>query len=147
MPLMPIPASLVLAGGLALINLWLSARAAQVRRTTGIYVGDGGNDQLIRRMRAQANLAENAPILFALVLVLELARGTGPVLWVAAGLILLARIAHPIGMDGWKPGRMAGALLTLVLQLALALWALSLPLVGGDAGPAPHGIDLPEPRG
>lgn len=147
MPLIPLPASLVLAGGLALINLWLSVRVAQVRRATDVYVGDGSNDLLIRRMRAHANLGENAPILFGLVLVLEIARGTGPLLWAATALVLIARVLHPFGMDGWKPGRMAGALLTMGLQLALAAWALSIPLIGPGASARSQGIDLPEPRG
>lgn len=120
--------SLVLAGVLALINVWLSYRVGQVRGAEKVSVGDGGNDRVIRRTRAHANFAENAWLVLALVLVIELSLGTSAWLWVAAALFVLARIAHPLGMDGWMPGRMGGTLVTFVLEIALGLWAIAIPL-------------------
>ena len=129
--------SLLLAGALALLNLWIGWRVGQVRGSEKVSVGDGGNERVIRRMRAHANFAENAPIVLVLVLVLELSVGTSPWLWAAAGLFVLARIGHAVGMDGWYPGRMGGTLVTFVLQLALGLWAIAIPLTFHAPSDAP----------
>ena len=57
----------------------------------------------------------------------EFAASPSVYLWVMAALFVVARVAHGIGMDGWRTGRMVGAGLTAVLQLLLALWAISIP--------------------
>lgn len=120
--------SLVLAGALALLNLWLSFRVGKVRGTEKVSVGDGGNERVIRRMRAHANFVENAWVVLALVLVIELSLGTSVWLWAAAALFVLARIGHGLGMDGWMPGRMGGTMITMALQLVLGIWAIAIPL-------------------
>lgn len=125
-----LPITLILAGGLALINIWLSFRVGQIRGAEKVSIGDGGNERVIRRMRAHANFAENAPLILILVGLLEFAAGTSVWLWGAAALFLLARVAHGLGMDTWPAGRSIGTGLTFVLQLLLALWAVSVPLSG-----------------
>lgn len=125
-----LPISLVLAGALALVNIWLSFRVGAVRRAAKVSVGDGGDERVLRRMRAHANFAENAPITLVLVALIEFAAGASGWLWAIAGLFLLARVAHGLGMDSWPAGRPVGAGLTAVLQLLLALWAVSIPLTG-----------------
>jgi hypothetical protein len=125
-----LPITLILAGGLALVNLWLSIRVGQVRRSEKVGIGDGGNDRVIRRMRAHANFAENAPLILILVGLLEFA--AGPSVWLggAAAIFLVARVLHGVGMDGWSAGRGIGTGATLLLQLLLALWAISVPISG-----------------
>ncbi|WP_375428968.1 MAPEG family protein [uncultured Sphingomonas sp.] len=141
-----LPITMVLAGALALINLWLSFRVGQVRGSEKVSLGDGGNERVLRRMRAHANFAENAPIVLVLVLLLEFAAGTSVWLWSAAALFLVARIAHGLGMDGWNVGRMTGTGMTLLLQLLLALWAISVPLTGAYS-PAVKDVDATTARG
>ncbi len=141
-----LPITLVLAGALALLNIWLSVRVGQVRRSEKVGMGDGGSDRVLRRMRAHANFAENAPITLGLVGLLEFAAGTSVWLWAAAGLFLLARIAHGLGMDEGRPGRGVGTGLTLLLQLLLALWAISVPLTGAYS-PAVRDVDVTTARG
>ena len=140
--------TLVLAGALALLNLWLSIRVGQVRGKEKVFIGDGGSEPVIRRMRAHANFGENAWVVLILVLAIELAVGASLWLWAAAGLFVLARIAHGIGMDGWSQGRLAGTVTTMVLQLALAIWAFSIPLtahrVPGAGAPT---VDTVVPQG
>ncbi len=53
-----LPITLVTAGAAAIINLWLALRTGAVRRASKVDVGDGGNEALIRRMRAHANFVE-----------------------------------------------------------------------------------------
>jgi len=77
-------------------------------------------------MRAQANFIENAPFFLILLGALELSGGNRLALGAIAALFILARIAHPIGMDGpqlvrW---RMIGMITSVTAQVALALWAV-----------------------
>jgi hypothetical protein len=81
-------------------------------------------------MRAHANFAENAPLTAVLVGAVEFAAGYSVWLWALAGLFVVARLAHGPGMDGWIPGRMLGTGLTLLVQLLLALWAISIVATG-----------------
>lgn len=125
-----LPITLVLAGLLALINIWLAVRVGQVRTSAKISLGDGGDERVLRRMRAHANFAENAPITLILIGLIEFA--AGPSVWLggAAALFLLARVAHGLGMDVWPAGRGAGTGATFLIQLLLALWAISIVATG-----------------
>lgn len=147
MPLTPLPITLVLAGGLALINLWLSIRVGQVRRAEKVFVGDGGSEALIRRMRAQAKFVENAPFVLALVAAIEFSTGTSTWLWIAAVAFLAARVAHAIGMDGrLGQARLIGTVVTMLLLLGLGVWAIALPFVArADSRPAI--VDMAVPNG
>ena len=124
--------TLCLAAAAVLINVWLAMRCGRVRAQGKISIGDGGNDLLTRRMRAQANFIEQVPLTLLLYGVVE-ATGKAP-FWLAwlGALFLLGRIAHAFGMEagmndgagGFKPGRMIGMLTGTMLQLALVVLAL-----------------------
>ncbi|MBX3593684.1 MAPEG family protein [Sphingomonas sp.] len=123
-----LPVALATTAACALLNLWLAIRVGQVRLSERILIGDGGNDRLIARMRAQANFVEYAPFVLILIALVELATGTAPWLWIVAGLFVLGRILHPIGMDrGWAPGRPIGTALTFLILIGLAGYAASIP--------------------
>lgn len=128
---MILPTTLSMAAAAALINIWLSIRCGQVRSKAGISIGTGGNDLMERRMRAQLNFAENTPWVLALVAALELAGKGGAWLAPVAGLFMLGRIAHGLGMDGTAlgKGRTIGTIITLLAQLGLAIVAV-LVLLG-----------------
>ena len=141
-----LPVTLMTAGGLALINLWTMVRIGQVRRATGVSVGDGGDQRLVRRMRAQANLVETAPFVLALVGLIEFTAGTSTWLWIAGALFLVARVLHPFGMDGWGPGRTIGTGVTMLLLLGLGGYAVALPLIAQHTAPAAATVEA-LPRG
>lgn len=135
------PISLTMAGLAALINIWLGIRIGEVRRAEKISIGDGGNEKLIARMRAQANFIENVPLVLILVVLIEMAVGGtidgvahSPVwLWIVAGLFMVGRVAHALGMDGtFKQGRMAGTVLALLTLAGLGIYAIILPCVHVD---------------
>ncbi|MES1972695.1 MAG: MAPEG family protein [Pseudomonadota bacterium] len=131
-----LPVTLTTAGGTALIALWLAMRTGGARRAAKISIGDGGDPALICRMRAQANFTEYAPFILILIALIEFSSGTSTWLWVASVAFLVARIAHPLGMDGMKFGRSIGTALTFLLLLGLGLYAISLPLIAKhDAKP------------
>lgn len=120
--------TLTFAGAMALLNIWLAGRVSRLRRGLKVSVGDGGQEPLLRRMRAQANFIEHGPFFLILVLLIELATGGSLWLWAAAILFVLARIAHAIGMDQPSPSRLrtAGMIASTLVMIALAGWAIFL---------------------
>ena len=124
---MVLTTTLCFAAACAIINTWLAMRISPLRQAHGISVGDGGNELLARRMRAQLNFVENTPWVLALVAGIELAGRGGRVLPVVAAVYVLARVAHPFGMDGKvRSARTVGTLLTTTIQIALAIWAVTI---------------------
>jgi uncharacterized protein len=135
---MPIPATLITAGALGLVYFILCLRVVMRRFPNRISMGDGGDQALQERIRAHANFAEYVPFLLLLMGGIELAAGhKAPWLWLAGGTLVLARIAHAIGMSRPSPNmfRAFGWLASMALILALSLWALALGL--GLQPPAP----------
>lgn len=121
-----IPVTLTMAAAAALINVWLMIRCGQARTSQKVSVGDGGNEVVIRRMRAHSNFVEYTPFVLILIAALELTSGSATWLWVAGILFMLGRIAHGFGMDGGKlgKGRMVGTLITLLTLVGLAGMAI-----------------------
>ncbi len=130
---MILPITLTIAGAAALINIWLMIRVGQVRTSEKVSIGDGGNENVIRRMRAHSNYIESAPFVVLLVAAIELASATSPTwLWIVSGLYLLGRVAHGVGMDDGKfgKGRMIGTLITMLTLLGLGVYAIAIPYLG-----------------
>ena len=146
-PFTVLPVSLALAAACALINLWLHLRIGQVRRRERIWIGDGGSELLVRRMRAQANFLENAPFVLVLVALIELATAQHGWLWGVAALFVAARLAHPFGMDGRLPARMVGAAATMLVLLVLAVWAIAIPISAQDHLGRGQPVEVTVPRG
>lgn len=128
---MILPITLTIAAAAAIINIWLAIRIGQLRGALKISIGDGGDNRLIARMRAQSNFIEFTPIVLILIGLIELANGTMTWLWGVGILYTLSRIAHAIGMDRPAPNpfRMVGAIITIFTTLGLAGYALSIPYV------------------
>lgn len=127
---MLVPTTLCLAAAAALINIWISTRVGQVRHAAKVSVGDGGNEMLIRRMRAHANFIENTPLVLILLAAIELSHKGGTWLAVVGAVYMLARVAHAFGMDGDSLGwaRGAGTAITMLTQLGLAVAAVLVAL-------------------
>ena len=123
MPLILLPATLATAAACGLLALWLAIRVGRTRQATGILLGDQGNETMVCRMRAQANFVENAPFVLILLALVEAARGTSVALWLVGLVFVVARILHPFGMDGWRPGRAIGTMVTMLILLGLSLYA------------------------
>ena len=121
-----LPISLTIAAGAALLNLWLALRVGRVRTREKVFIGDGGNDLLTRRMRAHSNFVENTAFVLILLALVELGFGSSMWLWAVGALYLVGRILHALGMDGMMWGRMVGTIVTMLTQLGLALTALAI---------------------
>jgi uncharacterized protein len=122
-----LPITLTAAAAAAIINLWLSIRTGRVRTTHKILMGDGGNDVLVSHMRAQANFVENTPFVLILIAAIELAAGSTLWLWAVAGVYLVGRVLHGMGMTGLPKGRLIGTLITMLTLLGLAGVAIAIP--------------------
>jgi hypothetical protein len=122
--LLPVTLSSCAAAGI--ICIWLGWRVGQLRGQLGISHGDGGNEALLRRMRAQLNFVEYTPFVLLLIAAIELAgKGGQWLVWVAA-IYMLGRLAHPVGMDMAKSPavpRMIGATVTMIVLLGLSIYA------------------------
>jgi uncharacterized protein len=127
-----LPVALVSAGAAAMLNLWLAVRISQIRLSKNILLGDGGDPRLVARMRAQMNFVEYAPIVLILIALIELAQGTKGWLWAVSAAFVVGRIVHAFGMDGWRVGRMIGAVVTLLVTVGLGLYAAWLGYLGLD---------------
>ncbi|NUR45561.1 MAG: MAPEG family protein, partial [Sphingomonas sp.] len=90
----PLSVLLATAAACVLLNIWLGARIARLRRDLKVSVGDGGHEFLLRRMRAQANFIEIAPFVLIILGGLELSAANPAGLAVIATLFILSRIAH-----------------------------------------------------
>lgn len=123
---MQISITLTIAAAAALLNIWLMMRVGKVRLAEKISVGDGGNENVIRRMRAHSNFIESAPIVLILIAAIELSIGTNLALWIVSSLYIIGRIAHGFGMDGgsFEKGRVLGTIITMLTMLGLAGWAI-----------------------
>lgn len=124
----PIYAALV-----ALLLLWLSVRVIRYRRSNRLSLGDAGDKGLIKRMRAQANCAEYAPIGLILLLITELQGAPDIALHALGALLLAGRVIHGYGFSASPPRmnlRVLGMFLTLVMIAAAALGVLGHALVG-----------------
>lgn len=100
----------------------LSFHVSLRRFAVNVAAGDGGDDALRRRVRAQGNFTEYVPTALILLLLCE-ARGSGFTLLVAIGVsLVLGRGLHAIGMlAGLLPPRAAGMLLTYASIVIAAL--------------------------
>ena len=137
-----LPITLTVAGAAAILHIWLAVRVSRVRRIRRIAVGDGGDEALLRRMRAHSNYAENMPIFVLLLGLAELAGGDPRLLWGLAIAFVLGRIVHPFGMDRPAPSRLRsiGIVLSMVALAGLAAYAI---LLAYQAGPGrPEGVQI-----
>ena len=90
-------------------------------------MGTGGDEAMTRRVRVHGNFAEYVPLALLMLALLELAGTAAAVVWTCGLVLLLARLAHAIGLGGsagYSAGRFGGTLLTLAVLLAMALLGL-----------------------
>ena len=111
-----------------LIYLVLSYRVSQTRMAQKIALGDGGDADLIARMRTHANFGEYVPIILILMALVEIETGYSVLLGIVSAVLILARVLHAIGMNRPSPNpfRMSGTAGTWISLLVLSLWALIL---------------------
>ena len=112
---------------LAVFYMFLTLRVGLYRAKVGVSLGDGEDGTLLRRMRAHGNFMEYAPLFLILLGLLESMSTGTPVLLAFAGLFILARLFHFIGMhveNLVNPIRAIGAFGNLIAVLGVAITIL-----------------------
>ena len=105
------------AGLLALWFLVLSWRVIQ-RRGKGTYLGDGGDQGLLRVIRGHANFAEYVPLALLMMGFLEVSRFSIYALHALGIVLLIARLLHGYALSFTEHssfGRFWGASLTFIV--------------------------------
>ena len=121
MSITPIYASLIVV-----IFLILSVRVIAARRSGGVSLGDGGDTARLRRIRAQGNCAEYAPIGIVIMILMELQRSPDALVHTIGIALVGGRFLHAIALSSIAPQmifRVAGMVLTF---LALGIGVLAI---------------------
>ena len=117
----------------ALLLIVLSYRVISLRISTRTGIGDGGNQELARRIRVHANAVEYLPLSLLLLMLVEWNQTLPTLVHVFGIALILGRVLHAIGLSrsaGSSRGRFVGMLLTLATMLCMAvllLWQSIVP--------------------
>ena len=116
------PVFFVCAGLLGLLAVSLTVSVGRLRMTKKIYLGDGGDPEMLKAIRAHGNFMEYVPLCLVLIYFVSDFYGY----WytaIMAVVLLLARVLHAGGILGLIPlGRTIGAAgTTILLVVASAL--------------------------
>jgi uncharacterized protein len=87
------------AGLLAPLFIFLSFRVINHRRSAKVGLGDGKNDEMLRRMRVQANFAEYVPFALLLMALAESMQTPQWILHIAGVALLAGRLSHAYGVS------------------------------------------------
>ena len=112
--MLSLPVTLTIAAGAAFVNIWLMIRCGQARTKESVSIGDGGNEFVIRRMRAHANFVESAPFILILIAAREIRATNRP--WKQN--IAYNRQTAGLMMENDMSGRVAGAVNDIKRQIA-----------------------------
>lgn len=88
----------VFAGLLAIELVILSGWIVMGRVQKNALAGDAGDGNFAKRIRAQANFAEYVPFALLLIALLEGRGGSHGLVVTLLVILLIGRLAHPVGM-------------------------------------------------
>lgn len=115
---MELPITSALTGAAAIFLVLLSLPVALRRRATKTSFGDGGDEAFNRKIRAQANFIEYAPLGIIAIGLIEMGGASQPLVCGLAATLAAARVLHAGGLwSGILLGRALGAMLTFGVLL------------------------------
>jgi uncharacterized membrane protein YecN with MAPEG domain len=118
---------LICVGLLGLLYVGLSANVGRMRGAKKIFLGDGGDKELLSAIRAHANFMEFVPLCLLLLYILHIYYGYRTLVGLSI-LLTVARFLHAGGMLGYIPrGRTMGAIGTIIVLIVSSVW---LGLIG-----------------
>lgn len=119
--------TLLYAGLCTLLVVFLAVRVAQWRFRHKIGIGDGGDRELLKRVRAHANAIENMPLALILLGGMELNGYSDSLIHGFGSVLLVSRLAHAWGLShssGTSRGRLMGSFFTWTLMVTMALFSI-----------------------
>jgi len=121
-----LPITSIIAALFGVMLVVLSLRVGLLRAKVNIWFLDGGNDELTRRVRAQGNFIEYVPLALLSIALVELGGASRSLVWGLGGVLLIARVAHAVGVSrtATSAARSAGTLGTFAVLLVAAGWLL-----------------------
>ena len=124
---MAAPVTAFYAGVVGLLLLSLSYLVVRNRLRARVSLGSGEDPALQRAIRAQANLAEYAPMVLILMVILETGGASAWLLHACGGGLVVSRILHALGITGAGlpvNGRKIGIAGTWLVLLVLSVAAI-----------------------
>jgi uncharacterized membrane protein YecN with MAPEG domain len=110
-----------------LLNPALMLRIGLHRQKKKINLGDGGDPDMLARVRAHGNFTEVAPLALIGLIAVAMLNGSHIALHLFGATYFIGRVLHFLGMRGtFGQGRLIGTLLTLFTFLGLGLYLLYL---------------------
>ncbi len=121
-----IPVTLLFVGVFAVVQVPLTVLVGYRRTQTNIQFLDGGDQVLLRRMRAHGNFTETVPIVLLAMAGAELSGAPYWALWAGGLSLLLGRCMHAAVLiaKGWGLPRAIGMVLTFVPMLGFGVWCV-----------------------
>ena len=123
----PIPVTTLITGVLAVVQVPLTILVSYMRGRTGIQFLDGGNETLLRRIRAHGNFVETVPITLLAMACAELSEASSAVLWRGGICLLLGRAIHvfaALSVKGWGVPRVIAMVLTFYAMAGFGIACL-----------------------
>ncbi len=112
------------AGILGLIYVGLSVYVILGRFKHQVNLSDGGNEDMLKRIRIHANFMEYVPIVLILMVLGEVEGVSETFIHVLGGVLVLSRVMHFLGILNIIPsvlGRRGGMALTLLVIITASI--------------------------
>lgn len=112
------------AGILGILYIILTFFTIKGRFKHQVALGDGGNDDMFKRIRIHGNFAEYVPIALLLLFLVELEGGSENLIHGLGALLIFGRVVYSLGLYGFKfvpMGRQIGMVSTVVMILASSI--------------------------
>lgn len=119
--------TLLYAGLCTILVIFLAIRVALWRKHYKIGLGDGGDRELLKRVRVHANAVENMPLALILLGGMELNGYNNNLIHGFGSVLFVSRLAHAWGLSrhsGSSAGRLVGMLFTWLPMLAMAMFSV-----------------------
>jgi uncharacterized membrane protein YecN with MAPEG domain len=111
---------------LGILFVPFTMRVGLYRVKNEIIIGDGKDEELIRRIRGQGNFVETVPLAVVLLLLMEILGAGDTWLHALCALLVGGRFLHYLGITELAPSicRPAGMFATLSIYFVAPIWIL-----------------------
>ena len=122
--------TILFVGLMALIQIPMTFAVGLYRVKTDIHFLDGGDVEMLRRIRAHANFTETVPITLLAMAAAELSGAPAFLIWTGGALLVAGRLLHYVTIRrfGWAIGRAVGMAMTFLPMAGFALYAAAAGL-------------------